>query len=67
MQFDRAETWLSATQVKARYGITDSTLDRWLARRDFPQPTKYVGQRRYWSSVDLSAWDVITSKKTEAA
>lgn len=38
-------------------GVSDMTLWRWLndPALDFPKPI-YIGTRRYWREVDLSAW-----------
>jgi predicted DNA-binding transcriptional regulator AlpA len=51
--------WLSATQVKARYGnLSDMSLWRWLADTalGFPQPT-VINRRRFWREDYLDAWD----------
>lgn len=60
---------LPARKTWERYGVTDRTLDRWLAREDlqFPKPT-IVNGRRYWRLSELEAWErARASGKSEAA
>ena len=61
------EIWWSAAQVKLRYGVTDTTIDRWLATKLFPKPGKYVGKRRYWRGSELDQWDAYTALKQREA
>ena len=55
---DLTEVFLTGPQVRARYGVTDMTVHRWLKNADlgFPRPT-YINRRRYWREADLVAWE----------
>lgn len=59
---------LPASQVRARYRVSDMTLFRWLAdeRLGFPQPLR-INSRRYWRIADLQSFEVRQSSKQEAA
>ena len=62
------ESLLPATAVRARYGVSDMTIFRWLAdpRLSFPQPIRING-RRYWRTADLQAFEERQASKREAA
>jgi predicted DNA-binding transcriptional regulator AlpA len=63
------EVMLPARQVWTRYGVSDRTIDRWLARADlgFPKPVE-INRRRYWKLADIEAWERSrASSKMEAA
>ncbi len=62
------ESLLPATAVRARYGVSDMTIFRWLAdpRLSFPQPIRING-RRYWRIADLQAFEERQASKREAA
>jgi hypothetical protein len=50
--------FLSAAQVKARYGgVSDMWLHRKLVSHDFPTPQTFGTPTRYWRVADLVAWD----------
>jgi predicted DNA-binding transcriptional regulator AlpA len=53
-----SDNLLPARKVWERYGVTDRTLDRWLAREElqFPRPV-VVNRRRYFRDKDLVAWE----------
>lgn len=60
---------LPARGVWSRYGVTDRTLDRWLANDalSFPRPL-VINRRRYFRERDLIAWERRrASSKSEAA
>jgi predicted DNA-binding transcriptional regulator AlpA len=61
------QTYLPASQVRIRYGVSDMSLWRWL--RDealgFPHPIRING-RRFWRLADLEAFEASCSKKQEA-
>jgi predicted DNA-binding transcriptional regulator AlpA len=50
--------YLPAGQVRARYGVSDMALWRWL--RDealrFPAPIR-IHSRRYWKLAELESWE----------
>jgi predicted DNA-binding transcriptional regulator AlpA len=53
-----SEIWLTAPDVRARYG---NASDMWLDRRlkddsGFPTPV-YFGRQRYWRLSELEAWE----------
>ena len=60
MQDDK--TYLPAGQVRARYGVSDMALWRWL--RDealrFPAPIR-IHNRRYWKLAELESWEASRS------
>jgi predicted DNA-binding transcriptional regulator AlpA len=52
-------TYLSAAQVRTRYGgISDMTLWRWLQDETlrFPRP-EWIRRRRFWRADTLAEWD----------
>ncbi len=51
-----ADGYLPARGVWERYGVTSTSLYRWLAdeKSDFPHPV-YIGRFRYWKIADLLA------------
>lgn len=68
MRSEADEVFLTARQVRARYG---GRSDMWLWRllRDepeFPRPT-YLREHRYWKVSDLLEWERSRSPKKEAA
>lgn len=61
--------FLSARSVRARYDeISDMTLFRWLRdpRVAFPAPV-YIGRRRYWSLIDLIAWEQTRANRVDVS
>jgi predicted DNA-binding transcriptional regulator AlpA len=50
--------FLPSKKVWERYGMTDRTLDRWVAdpAMGFPQPL-LINKRRYFSEAELVAWE----------
>jgi predicted DNA-binding transcriptional regulator AlpA len=50
--------WLPGPRVRARYGVTEMTLWRWIHDEElaFPQPV-YVNKRKYWVEDELDAFD----------
>jgi predicted DNA-binding transcriptional regulator AlpA len=65
--------YLPAGQVRARYGVSDMSLWRWLhdPKLGFPAPIK-IHKRRYWKLADLQAWEAsrptaVTGVRTGAA
>jgi predicted DNA-binding transcriptional regulator AlpA len=50
--------YLPARGVWERYGVTSTSLYRWLVdeKSDFPHPF-YIGRFRYWKIADLLAWE----------
>ena len=53
-----ATTYIPGPKVRARYGVTDMTIHRWLhdEHMDFPLPY-YFGRFRYWLLTELEAWE----------
>ncbi len=52
----KAEIYISAKEVMARYGISRATLDRWIKSRNFPAPRQIVGKRHFAIS-EVEQWD----------
>lgn len=52
----KAEIYISAKEVLARYGISRATLDRWIKGRGFPAPRHIVGKRHFALS-EVDQWD----------
>jgi predicted DNA-binding transcriptional regulator AlpA len=52
------QTYLPASQVCARYGVSAMTVWRWLKNTalGFPSPT-FINKRRYWDLSKLQAWE----------
>ncbi|MCJ2117657.1 DNA-binding protein [Methylobacterium sp. J-001] len=61
------EDLLPTTITRARYGVSDMTIFRWLAdpKLEFPQPIRING-RRYWRLADLQAFEARQAKKEAA-
>ncbi len=61
-------TFFSAKRVRARYGIADMTLWRWLHSPEinFPRPI-YLGRQRYWRLTDLEAWEAAAEARAREA
>jgi hypothetical protein len=60
---------LPASKVWKRYGVTDRTLDRWLAKESlgFPKPL-LINKRRYFREAELIDWERSrASSKSEVA
>ena len=59
---DNLREYLPAGQVRARYGVSDMSLWRWLRdpRLNFPAPIK-IHKRRYWKLTELEAWEASRS------
>jgi len=59
------QTYLPAGQVRARYGVSDMSLWRWL--RDealgFPRPIR-INRRRFWKLDDLESWEASRDRLT---
>ncbi|MAQ46131.1 MAG: AlpA family transcriptional regulator [Confluentimicrobium sp.] len=61
-----AETYLSDTQVAARYGVHRTTPWRWAKTElSFPKPFVLSPGCTRWKLSDLEAWE--TDKRSEAA
>lgn len=51
-------TYMPAPNVLKRYGITDTTLDRWLDDEALGMPRPmYIGRNRYFDVAELEAWE----------
>ena len=52
------QAYLPAAQVRARYGVSDMSLWRWLKNEDlaFPHPIR-INNRRFWRLNELEAWE----------
>ena len=50
--------FLSAKQLRERYGVSDMTLWRWIRHHElnFPQPV-YINGRRFWAEAGVDAFD----------
>jgi predicted DNA-binding transcriptional regulator AlpA len=68
----QSDSFLPASGVWRRYGVTSMTLHRWLAdaELDFPRPF-YLGRFRFWRISELAAWESkqprVSTKQTAAA
>ena len=51
-------TYLTSQAVRARYGVSDMSLWRWLRNEatGFPRPFR-VGKRRFWKRAELESWE----------
>jgi predicted DNA-binding transcriptional regulator AlpA len=50
------ERYLPTRRVRRRYGISETTLTRWLRDKGFPTPTRLSG-RRYWRLSEVVQWE----------
>ena len=52
------DRYLPTREVLRRYGITETSLARWLADETltFPRPT-YFSRRRYWKLAEIIEWE----------
>jgi predicted DNA-binding transcriptional regulator AlpA len=52
------DEFLPAARVRARYGVSSMSIERWLqnAKLNFPRPM-YIGRYRYWRLADLAEWE----------
>ena len=52
------QTYLPSSAVRARYGVSDMTIWRWLHKSDlgFPVPIR-INTRRFWKLTELEAWE----------
>jgi len=52
------EIFLTAARVRARYGVSDMALWRWLHKEavGFPTPMRING-RRFWKLASLESWE----------
>lgn len=51
-----SDRFLPSRDVRARYGVSDMALFRWMRDSEFPQPARF-NKRRYWREADLIAWE----------
>jgi predicted DNA-binding transcriptional regulator AlpA len=60
------QTYLPTAAVRARYGVSDMSLWRWLHNEalGFPHPMRIQG-RRFWKLAELESWEA-SRKKQEA-
>lgn len=60
---DEQQTYLPSASVRARYGVSDMSLWRWLRDEtlDFPAPI-LIHRRRYWKLADLETWEKSRAK-----
>lgn len=49
--------YLSGKEVKARYGIGNTTLYDWVKKTDFPSPYKMGPKLSRWKLSELEAWE----------
>lgn len=47
---------MNQAQLAERFGVTRSTLRRWLAAGKLPAPHAVLGQTKLWSEKRLTAW-----------
>ena len=57
---DDPTTYLTSVAVRARYGVSDMSLWRWLRNEatGFPRPFR-VGKRRFWRRAELEKWEAL--------
>ena len=49
--------WLKSADIRARFGWSAATLDRYINAGKFPRPVKW-GRTRYWTASDVCGWEV---------
>jgi predicted DNA-binding transcriptional regulator AlpA len=62
------QTYLPSSAVRARYGVSDMTIWRWLQndKLGFPAPLRING-RRYWRLIELETWEGSGPAQSRAA
>jgi predicted DNA-binding transcriptional regulator AlpA len=58
--------WLGTRDLMLRYGVSDRTLDAWVAKGLLPEPN-YIGTRRRWDEQELEQHERLNMKKRGAA
>jgi len=63
-----AQTYLQSSAVRARYGVSDMTIWRWLQNTSlgFPAPIR-INSRRFWRLTELEAWEASRSDEGKAS
>ena len=58
------QVYLTAANLRARYGRTDMTIHRWLRdpEMNFPRPY-YFGRYRHWRIDELEIWEEEQARK----
>ena len=58
---------LPSTAVRARYGVSQMTVWRWLQKKalGFPKPIR-INERNYWKLQELEAWEASRSEQITA-
>lgn len=54
---NRARRWIRRPDVRDRYGISDSTITRWVKAGAFPAPKRFGLNTDRWDDVELSTYD----------
>jgi len=64
MSISEQRTRLPARMVWTRFGVTDRTLDRWVAdaRLNFPRPM-FINGRRYFFLDEIEGWERAQARK----
>jgi predicted DNA-binding transcriptional regulator AlpA len=62
------QVYLPSSAIRARYGISDMTVWRWLQNTSlsFPAPIRING-RRFWRLNELEAWEASRSAEGKAS
>lgn len=62
------QTYLPSNQLRARYGVSDMAIWRWLKDEAlaFPAPIR-IHNRRYWKLAELEAWEAARKPADSAA
>ena len=63
-----SDSFLPASAVWRRYGVTSMSIHRWLADPDlgFPKPF-YLGRFRFWRIAELEAWESTRPRSSKSA
>ncbi len=54
--------WLKSADIRARFGWSAATLDRYINAGKFPRPVKW-GRTRYWVASEVVDWETENLKR----
>lgn len=58
-----ADTYLSDTQLAARYNVHRATLWRWAQTGQFPRPVSLTPGCTRWKLSEIEAWEAARARK----
>jgi predicted DNA-binding transcriptional regulator AlpA len=61
--------YLTAGQIRERFGVSDMWIWRYMRSHDFPRPVRFGGptSARHWLLIEIELWERDRAQKTHAA